>query len=48
LRPSSLRRLDADWDGIDPDAVDPTFEQEFAEFRVRWPKFDTQGRLDQT
>ncbi len=43
-----LRRLDAEWEGKDPDAVDPTFEAEFAEFRARWPKFYTQGPLDRT
>ncbi len=37
-----LRRADA-WDGTDPDKVDPTFEEEFAEFRARWPRFYTQG-----
>ena len=26
-----LRRADTAWDGIDPDAVDPMFEAEFAE-----------------
>ena len=44
----SLRRADAEWDGLDPDEVDPTFEEEFAEFRARWPKFYKQGRLDRT
>ena len=34
-----LRRLDAGWDGIDSNAVDPTFEKEFAECRARWPRF---------
>ncbi len=43
-----LRRLDAEWEGKDPDAVDPKFEEEFAEFRARWPQFYTQGRLDRT
>ena len=42
----SLRRLDAEWGGLDPDEVDPTFEEEFAEYRARWPKFYTQGPLD--
>ena len=42
----SLRRLDSEWDGHDPDEVDPTFEEEFAEFRARWPKFYTQGPLE--
>ncbi len=42
----SLRRFDAEWDGLDPDAVDPTFEEEFAEFRARWPRFYTQGPLE--
>ncbi len=37
-----LRRADA-WNGTDPDEVDPTFAEEFAEFRVRWPKFYKQG-----
>ena len=32
----SLRRLDAEWDGKDPDEFDPTYEEEFAEFRARW------------
>ena len=41
-----LRRLDANWEGKDPDEVDPTFEEEFAEFRARWPKFYKQGPLD--
>ena len=44
----SLRRADADWDGLDPDAVDPTFEEEFAEFRARWPRFYTQDAPDRT
>ena len=44
----SLRRLDAEWDGKDPDEFDPTYEEEFAEFRARWPRFYTQGRLDRT
>ena len=43
-----LRRLDADWDWMDPAAVDPTFEEEFAEFRPRWPRFYRQGPLDRT
>jgi len=43
-----LRRLDAAWDGIDPNAVDPTFEEEVAASRARWPQFYTQGRLDRT
>ena len=30
-----LRRADAEWDGLDPDAFDPTFEEEFAESRAR-------------
>ncbi len=42
----SLRRLDAEWRGRDPDDVDPSFEAEFAEFRARWPKFYKQGPLD--
>ncbi len=43
-----LRRADAEWDGLDPDAVDPTFEEEFAEYRARWPKFYKQGPIDET
>ena len=34
----SLRRLDAEFDGKDPDEFDPTYEEEFAAFRARWPK----------
>ena len=34
-----FRLADADWDGIDPDEVDPTFEREFAEYRARWPRY---------
>ncbi len=44
----SLRRFDAEWEGNDPDAVDPTYEEEFSAFRARWPQFYTQGRLDRT
>ena len=43
-----LRRLDAAWDGLDPDAVDPTFDEEFAACRARWPRFYKQGPLDRT
>ncbi len=32
-----LRRADAEWDGTDPDEVDPTVEAEFAACRARWP-----------
>ena len=42
-----LRRADA-WNGIDPDAVDPTFEEEFAECRARWPKLYKQDTPDET
>jgi len=42
-----LRRADV-WDGTDPDAVDPTYEEKFAECRARWPRFYMQGRLDRT
>ena len=42
----SLRRFDAEWEGKDPDEVDPTYEEEFAEFRARWPKFYKQGKLE--
>ena len=41
-------RGDAEWDGINPDEVDPTFEEEFAEFRTRWPRFYTQDTPDRT
>ena len=34
-----LRRLDAAWDALDPDEVDPAFEEEFAASRARWPQF---------
>ncbi len=44
----SLRRAAAEEDGMDPDAVDPSFESEFEEFRARWPQFYKQGRLDRT
>ena len=43
-----LRRADAEWDGTDPDEVDPTVEAEFAGFRARWPRFYMQGPLDRT
>ena len=43
-----LRRLDAAWDGIDPNAVDPPFEEEFAASRARWPRFYTQDPPDRT
>ena len=43
-----LRRADADWDGIDPAAVDPAFEEEFAACQARWPWFYTQGPPDRT
>ena len=33
-----LRRFDAEWEGKDPDEVDPTYEEEFAECRARWPQ----------
>ena len=41
-----LRRADAGWDGIDPDAIDPTFEEAFAAGRARWARFYTQGTLE--
>ena len=44
----SLRRFDAEWDGKDPDEVDPTYEEEFAEFRARWPRFYRQDTPDRT
>ena len=44
----SLRRAAAEEDGMDPDAVDPTFEAEFAACRARWPKFYKQDTPDQT
>ena len=40
-----LRRADA-WDGTDPDEVDATFEEEFAECRARRPQFYKQDPLD--
>ncbi len=43
-----LRCLDAEWDGIDPDEVDPTFEEKFAEFRARWPRLYRQDTPDRT
>ena len=43
-----LRRADADWDGMDPAAVDPTCEEKFAACRARWPRFYRQGPLDRT
>ena len=43
-----LRHPDAGEDGLDPDAVDPTYEEEFAAFRARWPQFYKQGRFDRT
>jgi len=43
-----LRSADAEFDGIDPDEVDLTYEAEFAEFRARWPRFYKQGPLDRT
>ena len=44
----SLRRFDTEEEGKDPDEVDPTYEEEFAAFRARWPKFYKQGPLDRT
>ena len=35
----SLRRFDAEEEGKDPYEFDPTYEEEFAEFRALWPKF---------
>ena len=43
-----LRRADAEEDGADPAAVDPTFEEAFAACRARWPRFYKQGPLDRT
>ena len=37
----TLRRADAAWDGQDPDELDPSFEQEFAAFRAKWPRWFT-------
>ena len=42
-----LGRADAEWDGLDPDELDPTFEED-AEFRARWPRLYRQGPLDRT
>ena len=43
-----LRRLDAEWDGKDPDEFDPTFDEAFAEFRARWARFYRQDTPDET
>ncbi len=43
-----LLGADAEWDGKDPDGVDPTFAEEFAEFRARWPRVYTQDPPDRT
>ncbi len=43
-----LRRADADWNVMDPDQLDPTFEEEFAECRARWPKLYKQDTPDET
>ena len=42
------RRADADWNVMDPDQLDPTFEEEFAECRARWPKLYKQDTPDET
>ena len=34
--------------GLIPTGLDPTFEEEFAEFRARWPTFYKHGPLDRT
>ena len=44
----SLRRAAADWDGVDPAAVNPTFEEEFAACRARWPRFYKQDDVTAT
>ena len=43
-----LRRANTGCEGKDPDAVDPTFEEAFAEFRARWPQFYTQDTPKRT
>ena len=37
----ALRCADAEWDGKHPSEVDPTFEEEFAAFRAKWPRWYT-------
>ncbi len=34
--------------GLDPDEVDPTFEEEFAAFRALWPGFYKQDTPNRT
>jgi len=43
-----LRRADAERDGSDPDAVDPTFEEAFTACRARWARFYKLGTLERT
>ncbi len=43
-----LRHADTAWDGKDPDEFDPTYEEEFAAFRARWPRFYRQDTPDRT
>ncbi len=43
-----LRRADAEWDGKDPDELDPTYEQEWAAFQARWPHWCKRDPPDRT